>query len=62
MELLFNITPDLADLEVRIHLDDLNLLLLISMQIILRKACPVKNTKHDCSQIVLCHLLFNFAH
>lgn len=45
LQLLFDVRPDLADFEVRVHLDYLNFLLFGGMQIIFGETCAVENAK-----------------
>lgn len=43
LELLLYVAPDLAHLEVRVHLDHLELLLLVGVQVVAREAYPIED-------------------
>lgn len=57
LELLLDVAPDLAHLEVRIHLDHLQFLLLVSIEIVSGEAYSVENGKYYQSDVILLHLL-----
>lgn len=43
LELLLDVAPDLAHLEVRVHLDHLQLLLFVGVQVVSGEAYPVQD-------------------
>lgn len=56
LELLLDVAPDLAHLEVRVHLDHLELLLLVGIQVVAGEAYPVENGEYYQSDVVLLDL------
>lgn len=57
LQLLLYITPDLAHLEMRVHLDHLELLLLVSVQVVPCKTHPIEDREDYKSDVVLLYLL-----
>lgn len=60
VELLLDVSPDLTNFEVGIHLDYLDFLLLWGMEIIFGETCAVKNAENYGSQVIFSHFLLNF--
>lgn len=62
LELLLDVAPDLAHLEVRVHLDHLQLLLLVGIEVVSREPHSVEDGEYYQSDVVLLHLLSNSVH
>ncbi len=58
-ELKPDLGPDFTNFEMRVHLDDLHLLLFVCIKIVLVKTNPVKNAENDQSYIVLLNFLLD---
>lgn len=59
LQLHFDLTPNLAHFEVRVHLYNFHLLLFMCVEIIFVEAYPVEYAKYDEPDIVLFDLLFD---
>lgn len=57
LELLLDVAPNLAHLEVRVHLDHLQLLLLVGIKVVSGEAHTVEYRKYYQSDVILFHLL-----
>ena len=60
-EFPLDVGPDLANLEVRVHLDDLDLLLLRGEELVLVEARSVENREHLRAQVVPLNFLLYLA-
>lgn len=58
-QLKFDLGPYLANLKMRVHLDDFHLLLFMSVQIVFVKADAVQNAKNNEPNIIFLDLLFD---
>jgi hypothetical protein len=62
LQLLLDVSPDLAHFEVRIHLNHFQFLLLISIEVISGESHSIQNRKYDQSDIILLDLLSDPIH
>lgn len=58
-QLKFDLGPYLANLKMRVHLDDFHLLLFMSVEIVFVKANAVQNAKNNEPDVIFLDLLFD---